>query len=65
MEEKLKAVADRASRSRRRERDRRERRAFQRNAPMSEGFDPVELASILSFPASDSPAWIARRPKKS
>jgi hypothetical protein len=50
--------------ARRRERERRERRAFQRNAPVCQPADPVELASLLSFPASDAPAWIARRPRK-
>ncbi len=49
--------------ARRRERDRRERRADQRNAPAKQPADPVELASLLSFPASDPPAWIARRRK--
>lgn len=36
-----------------------------RNGAAADAPDPVELASILSFPASDPPAWIARRPKKS
>jgi hypothetical protein len=48
--------------ARRRERDRRERRAAQRNVPRPPS-DPVELGSVLSFPASDPPAWIGRRKK--
>jgi hypothetical protein len=54
--EKMRALA------RRRERDRRERRAAQRNTPRPPA-DPVELGSLLSFPASDPPAWIGRRKK--
>ena len=50
--------------ARRRERERRERRAFQRNIPARQPTDPVELGSLLSFPASDPPAWINRRPTK-
>jgi len=49
--------------ARRRERDRRERRAFQRNTPARQPTDPVELGSLLSFPASDPPAWIGRKKK--
>jgi hypothetical protein len=48
--------------ARRAERDRRWRRADQRNTPRPPS-DPVELGSLLSFPASDPPAWGGRRKK--
>jgi hypothetical protein len=47
---------------RRKEHDRRERRAAQRNVARAP-VDPVESSALLSFPDSDTPGRIGRRRK--